>query len=67
MFCFPNSYHEMFSREIAFCLFINYAYIWTWMHVHKMTFERNSSQTITWSEMGKQNIQAKKVYCNTKR
>ena len=25
----------MFSREFAFCLFINYAYICMWMHVHK--------------------------------
>ena len=23
-FCFPNSDHVMFSREFAFCLFINY-------------------------------------------
>ena len=30
-------------QAIAFCLFINYAYICTWMHVHKTTFERNSS------------------------
>ena len=43
MFCFPNSDHVMFSREFFFCLFINYVYIYTWMHVHKTTFERNSS------------------------
>ena len=31
--------------------------------MHRTTFERNSSLgTITWSEMGKQNIHAKKVY-----
>ena len=42
-FCFPNSDHVMFSTEFAFCLFINYAFICTWMHVHKGTFGRNSS------------------------
>ena len=36
------------------------------MQVHRTTFERNSPLrlllgTITWSERGKQNIQAKKV------
>ena len=31
------------SREIALCLFINYAYIGTWMHMHKTTVERNNS------------------------
>ena len=30
-------------QGIASCLFINYAYICTWMHVHMTTFERNSS------------------------
>ena len=40
--CFPNSDHVMFSREFFFCLFINYVYIYTWMHVNKTTFERNS-------------------------
>ena len=48
MVCFLNSDHVMFSREFAFCLFINYVYICMWMNM--------------WSEMGKQNIQAKKVY-----
>ena len=43
MFRFPNSDHVMFSREFAFCLFINYAHICLWMHVYKTTFERNSS------------------------
>ena len=32
-------------QAIAFCLFINYAYICTWMHVNKTTFER----TVLWS------------------
>ena len=43
MFCFPNSDHVKFSRKFAFCLFIDYAYIDTWMHVHTTKFERNSS------------------------
>ena len=30
----------MFSREFAFCLFMYYAYIGTWMHVHKTKFEK---------------------------
>ena len=30
----------MFSKEFAFYLFINYAYIYTWMHVHETTFEK---------------------------
>ena len=38
MFRFPNSDHVMFSREFAFCLFINYAHICLWMHVYKTTF-----------------------------
>ena len=41
--CFPNSDHVMISREFAFCLFINYAYIGTWMHVYKTTFEKKNS------------------------
>ena len=64
MFRFPNSDHVMFSREFVFCLFINYAHICLWMYVYKATFERNSSLGYnTWSEMGKQNTQGKKVYC----
>ena len=43
MICFPNSDHVMFSREFAFCLFINYAYIGTWIHVYKTTFEKKNS------------------------
>ena len=61
MFCFPNSDHVMFSREFAFCLFINYAYTCTWIQVNKTTFERNSS--LGYHHVvcnGKQNIQAKK-------
>ena len=42
MFRFPNSDHFTFSREFAFCLFINYAYGCTWMHVHKTTFEKKN-------------------------
>ena len=50
------------SREFAFCLFINYACICTWVHVHKTTFERNSSlgyHHVVWK--GKEKIQTKKV------
>ena len=54
----------MFSRKFAFCLFINYAYIGTWMQVHKTTFEKKTVLwgTITLSEMGKQNLQGENVY-----
>ena len=30
----------MFSREFAIFLFVNYAYIGTWMHVRKTKFEK---------------------------
>ena len=33
-FCFPNLEHGMFSREFPFCLFINYAYLCTWIGRH---------------------------------
>ena len=55
----------MLSREFAFFLFVNYAYIGTWMHVRKTKFEKKKTVlwgTITWSEMGKQNLQAKNVF-----
>ena len=42
-FCFSNSDHVMFSREFAFCLFIDYAYMCGWIYVHRTTFERNNS------------------------
>ena len=29
-----------FSREFAFFLFINYAYIGKWMHLHNTKFEK---------------------------
>ena len=32
--------HMLFSREFVFCLFINYAFICTWMHVHMTIIER---------------------------
>ena len=63
LYVFPNSDHLMFSREFTFCLFIDYAYRYTWIHVHKTTFERNRSlryHHMVWN--GKQNIQAKKVF-----
>ena len=53
MFCLPNSDHVMFSWEFAFCLLNNYAYICTWMQVHKTTFERTVLWgIITWSILG---------------
>ena len=65
MFCFPNSDHVMFSREFAFCLFINYAFICMWMHVHKTKFEKINSSVgyhqVVWN--GKKNLQPKKLYC----
>ena len=53
----------MISREFAFCIVINYAYIGTWIHVHKTKFEKNSSlgyHHVVWN--GKQNLQAYNVY-----
>ena len=40
MFIFPNSDHVTFSTELAFCFFIYYAYICTWVYVHKTKFEK---------------------------
>ena len=55
--------HMMFSREFAFCLFINYAYICIWMHVHKQddNWKKQFSGVLSrgLTEMG---IQAKKFY-----
>ena len=48
MFYFPASDHMMLFREFAFCLFINSAYICTWMHVLQTTFERDSSPCVKW-------------------
>ena len=48
----PDVLHEMW-------LFINYAGMCIWVHEHWITV---LCVTITWSEMEKQNIQAKKVY-----
>ena len=65
MFRFPNSDHFMFSREFAFCLFINYAYVCTWMHVYKTTFEKKKNSSLGFRHVvcnGKQNLQAKNVY-----
>ena len=46
----------MFSREFSFCFFISYAYIFTCIGRHlKESFPLSN---ITWSEMGKQNVQA---------
>ena len=54
MFCFPNSDHVMLSREFALCL----ARTCITRHLNETVLWG----TITWSEVGKQNIQAKKVY-----
>ena len=51
----------MRSWEFSFCFFISYAYICTCIRRHLK--ETIPSSSITWSEMGKQNIQAKEVYC----
>ena len=56
MFCFPVSDHVMPSWEF----FISYAYICTCIRRHLK--ETIPSSSITWSEMEKQNIQAKEVY-----
>ena len=48
------------SWEFPFCFFNSYAYICTCIRRHLK--ETIPSSSITWSEMGKQNIQAKEVY-----
>ena len=55
MFCFPISDHMMFSWEFSFCFFITYC---IWKHL-KETIPKRS---IMWSEIGKQNVQAKRLY-----
>ena len=63
MFCFPNSDHVIFSREFAFCLFIimhTYAHGCTCIGRHLK--ETILCFTITRSVMGKQSMQAKKVF-----
>ena len=60
-FCFPISDHEMPSWEFSFCFFISYEYICTCIRRHLK--ETIPSSSIAWSEMGKQNVQAEKVYC----
>ena len=58
------------SWEFSFCFFISYAHICTSMRRHLK--ETIPSSSITWSEMGKQNIQAKAWFpyhciCRTKK
>ena len=55
----------MFSREFAFCLFINYAYIGTWMHVHKATFKKKQFSRVPSRDLKWENktYKLKKVYC----
>ena len=50
------------SWNFPFVFFISYAYICTCIRRHLK--ETIPSCSITWSEMGKQNIQAKEVYCH---
>ena len=50
----------MFSREFCFCFFTSYAYMCT--NIRRHFKEATPKSIITWSEMGRQNIQAKKVY-----
>ena len=60
-FISPISDHVMFPREFSFCFFIRYAYICTcdiWRHLK----ETVPHSYITWSEMGKQIVQAKDVH-----
>ena len=55
LFCFHNVLWGI-------CLLYNYACIYTWVHEQKTTLKETVLWgTITWSEMRKQNIQAKKV------
>ena len=57
---FSQFRHVMFPREFTFSSFINYAYICTCIRRHLK--ETVLWGTITWSEIRKQSIQAKKVY-----
>ena len=50
----------MFSREFLFCLFISYTPVCMWSALHLK--EKVLWGRITWSGMGKQNTQARKVY-----
>ena len=59
-FCFPISDHVMPSWEFSFRFFVNDAYICTCIRRHVK--ETILSSSITWSEMVKQNIQAKEEY-----
>ena len=58
----PFSLYVLFSLIF---LFINYVYISTWTSacVGQHLKETIVWGTITWSQVGKQNIQANKVYC----
>ena len=56
-YIFPVRTTGCFSKEFSFCFFISCARIYPW------TTRLLKETIITWSEMGKQNIQAKEVYC----
>ena len=61
-FVFPFQTTWCPHGNFPFVFFISYAYICTCIRRHLK--ETIPSSNITWSEMGKQNIQAEKVYCN---
>ena len=61
-FCFPNSDHVTLPQRIA-----SFKYLLIHVRTCGTIFERqkeNSLKRITWSELGKRNLQAKKVYFN---
>ena len=38
----------LLSREFVFCLFINYARIRKWMHLHRGQFPKQKSHGLQW-------------------
>ena len=58
-FCFPISDHVMFSREFSFCFLMSYLYKST--RIRRYLKETVFWSNITWSEMGKQKVQAKEA------
>ena len=64
--CFCDTDHVMFFREFAFCLYMYYAYIDSEVDARAWD-EIWKKKSSLFSEMGKQNLQAKNVssqsYC----
>ena len=57
LFCFPNVLRGLICLLYSLCIHPD-----MWLHVQKTTLKETVlCGTITWSEMGKQTIQAKKV------